>query len=83
MPRATLAEFSERAIAAGLDADTPAVAIASATLAGQEQVSGTIATIDALAETLPPNRPVTVIIGKVARATIAALAPLDRIGSAA
>lgn len=76
MPRATLAEFSERAIAAGLDADTPAVAIASATLAGQEQVSGTIATIDALAETLPQGRPVTVIIGKVAREQLPALAAL-------
>ena len=83
MPRATLAEFSERAIGAGLDADTPAVAIASATLTGQEQVAGTIATIDALADTLSPGRPVTVIIGKVTRDTVAVIAPLDRIGSVA
>ncbi len=73
MPRATLAEFATRAMAAGLPGDTPAVAIASATLPGQQEVAGTITTIEALAGTLPPGRPVTVIIGKVARAQVAAL----------
>jgi uroporphyrin-III C-methyltransferase / precorrin-2 dehydrogenase / sirohydrochlorin ferrochelatase len=67
MPRATLAEFVRRAMAAGLRADTPAVAVASATLAEQAQVAGTIAQIAALAGTLPPRVPVTVIIGRIAR----------------
>ncbi len=67
MPRATLALFAQSAIAAGLDPDTPAVAVASATLATQAHVGGTIADIAGLAETLPEGAPVTVIIGKVAR----------------
>lgn len=67
MPRATLAEFARRAITAGLSPDTPAVAIASATLPGQAQVAGTISAIAGLAETLPPRAPVTVIVGRVAR----------------
>ena len=44
-----------------------AIAIASATLAAQTQVTGTIADIAELAATLPPRVPVTVIIGQVAR----------------
>ena len=71
MPRATLAEFARLAITAGLGRDTPAVAIASATLAAQTQVAGTIADIAELAATLPPRVPVTVIIGQVARARAA------------
>jgi uroporphyrin-III C-methyltransferase/precorrin-2 dehydrogenase/sirohydrochlorin ferrochelatase len=67
MPRATLAELARSAIAAGLPADTPAVAIASATLPGQAQVGGTIATIAGLAAALPSGAPVTVVIGRVAR----------------
>ncbi|MEA3009631.1 MAG: uroporphyrin-III C-methyltransferase / precorrin-2 dehydrogenase / sirohydrochlorin ferrochelatase [Sphingomonadales bacterium] len=67
MPRATLAEFARSAIAAGLSPDTPALAIASATLPAQAQVSGTIATVAGLAGMLPPAAPVTVVIGRVAR----------------
>ena len=67
MPRATLGEFARSALIAGLSPDTPAVAIASATLAAQAQVGGTVATIASLAATLPAKAPVTVIIGKVAR----------------
>jgi uroporphyrin-III C-methyltransferase/precorrin-2 dehydrogenase/sirohydrochlorin ferrochelatase len=67
MPRATLAEFARSAIAAGLSPDTPAVAIASATLPGQAQVSGRVAAIAGLAATLPAKAPVTVVIGRVAR----------------
>ncbi|MGZ8332309.1 MAG: siroheme synthase CysG [Allosphingosinicella sp.] len=67
MPRATLGEFARSAIAAGLSPDTPAVAIASATLPTQAQVSGTIATIKDLAASLPPGAPVTIVIGRVAR----------------
>jgi uroporphyrin-III C-methyltransferase/precorrin-2 dehydrogenase/sirohydrochlorin ferrochelatase len=67
MPRATLGEFARSAIAAGLSPETPAVAIASATLPAQAQVSGTIATVAGLAASLPPGAPVTVVIGRVAR----------------
>jgi uroporphyrin-III C-methyltransferase/precorrin-2 dehydrogenase/sirohydrochlorin ferrochelatase len=67
MPRATLGEFARSAIAAGLSPETPAVAIASATLPTQAQVSGTIATVAGLAGSLPPGAPVTVVIGRVAR----------------
>jgi uroporphyrin-III C-methyltransferase/precorrin-2 dehydrogenase/sirohydrochlorin ferrochelatase len=67
MPRATLREFARSAIAAGLGSGTPAVAIASATLPAQAQVSGTIATIAGLVESLPQGAPVTIVIGRVAR----------------
>jgi uroporphyrin-III C-methyltransferase/precorrin-2 dehydrogenase/sirohydrochlorin ferrochelatase len=67
MPRATLAEFALSAVAAGLPPETPAVAIASATLPAQAQVSGTITTVAGLAGSLPPGAPVTVVIGRVAR----------------
>jgi uroporphyrin-III C-methyltransferase/precorrin-2 dehydrogenase/sirohydrochlorin ferrochelatase len=67
MPRATLGEFARSAVAAGLDPDTPAVAVASATLPAQAQVHGTIATIAKLAAALPAGLPVTILIGRVAR----------------
>ena len=67
MPRGTLAQFSASAIAAGLAADTPAVAIASATLPGQAQVSSSIGAIAELATQLPAGAPVLVIVGQVAR----------------
>ncbi|HEX8063234.1 MAG TPA: siroheme synthase CysG [Allosphingosinicella sp.] len=67
MPRATLAQFARSAIAAGLSPETPAVAIASATLPAQAQVSGTLATVAGLAGSLPRGAPVTVVIGRVVR----------------
>jgi uroporphyrin-III C-methyltransferase/precorrin-2 dehydrogenase/sirohydrochlorin ferrochelatase len=67
MPRATLGEFARSAVAAGLSPDTPAVAIASATLPAQAHVGGTITTVAGLAGSLPPGAPVTVVIGRVAR----------------
>lgn len=80
MPRATLGELACSAIAAGLPPETPAVAIASATLPRQAQVRGTIATIKDLAAALPPGAPVTVVIGRVARerARGAAVVPFRR-----
>ncbi|HYG48347.1 MAG TPA: siroheme synthase CysG [Allosphingosinicella sp.] len=85
MPRATLGEFARSAIAAGLAADMPAVAIASATLPAQAQVSGTVATIGELAASLPPGAPVTVVIGRVARdraAAAGAVVPFRRVETA-
>jgi uroporphyrin-III C-methyltransferase/precorrin-2 dehydrogenase/sirohydrochlorin ferrochelatase len=76
MPRGTLAEFSRRALARGLDPMTPAVAVASATLAEQDQLGSTIADIALVAEALPTGAPVTVIIGWVARNHVAPLADL-------
>ena len=73
MPRATLGEFARSAIASGLSPETPAVAIASATLPAQAQVSGTIATVAGLAGSLPPGAPVTVVVGRVARARSASV----------
>ena len=67
MPRATLEEFVSTALAKGLDAATPAVAVASATLPNEQQVSGTIDEIGSLATRLPAGAPVTVIIGWTAR----------------
>jgi uroporphyrin-III C-methyltransferase/precorrin-2 dehydrogenase/sirohydrochlorin ferrochelatase len=67
MPRGTLAAFTEKAMAAGLAGTTPAIAIASATLPEQAQVSGTIATIAHLSKRLPARGPILIIIGRVAR----------------
>lgn len=67
MPRKTLGQFAQQALAHGLDPATPAAAIVSATRPEQVHVAGTIAEIAALAETLPAGAPVIVIIGRVAR----------------
>ncbi len=67
MPRKTLDNFTSRALAAGLDPATPALAVASATRKEEVHLRGTIANIHALAETLEPGAPVVVIIGRVAR----------------
>jgi uroporphyrin-III C-methyltransferase/precorrin-2 dehydrogenase/sirohydrochlorin ferrochelatase len=67
MPRRTLRAFVRRALSAGLDPATPAVAIASATLPGEEHLAGTVAAIPELANELPAGAPVTIIVGWVAR----------------
>ena len=67
MPRKTLSHFAERALAAGIDPGTPAMAIASATLPQQAEACGTISDIARRAEALRPGAPVTIIIGRVAR----------------
>lgn len=76
MPRATLGDFGRRAIAAGLDPATPAIAIASATLAGETHIRATLANISVEAASLPASAPVLVIIGKVARERMSALVEL-------
>jgi uroporphyrin-III C-methyltransferase/precorrin-2 dehydrogenase/sirohydrochlorin ferrochelatase len=67
MPRKTLAEFVRKALAAGLDPATPAIAIASATLSQEAEIAGAIHEIDELAAGLPEGAPVIVIIGWVGR----------------
>lgn len=84
MPRKTLAEFARKALAAGLDSRTPAVAIASATLPDSRHVAGSIAELPALASSLPAGRPVVVAIGWVARevaGSSAAVLPFARTAS--
>jgi uroporphyrin-III C-methyltransferase/precorrin-2 dehydrogenase/sirohydrochlorin ferrochelatase len=67
MPRRTLAEFVTSAIAHGLDPDTPAAAVASATLPGQQHVAGPLADLPALAGRLRPGAPVVILVGQVVR----------------
>jgi uroporphyrin-III C-methyltransferase/precorrin-2 dehydrogenase/sirohydrochlorin ferrochelatase len=67
MPRATLGEFVDEAVTSGLDPHTPAVAIASATLPEQAQVTGPVIQIEARVCALPRFAPLTIIIGWVAR----------------
>jgi uroporphyrin-III C-methyltransferase/precorrin-2 dehydrogenase/sirohydrochlorin ferrochelatase len=76
MPRRTLGEFARKAMAKGLDPATPAVAVASATLAGQVHVGASVSEIAAEAAALPNGAPVIVIIGWVARDHVAAAAPI-------
>jgi uroporphyrin-III C-methyltransferase/precorrin-2 dehydrogenase/sirohydrochlorin ferrochelatase len=70
MPRHTLAQFTRNALRKGLDPATPAIAIASATLAGETHVAGNVAEIGALAAELPAGAPVAVLIGWVCRSYI-------------
>jgi len=67
MPKKTLAEFARRAISGGLDPQTPAVAIAAATLPNQQHFGGRIADLAELAADLPAGAPAIVVIGWVAR----------------
>ena len=65
MPKKTLRELSARAIAAGLDPATPAVAVAHATRPDETIIAGTIADIADRIEADAPGGPVLVMIGKV------------------
>lgn len=67
MGRRTLAQFVERALAEGLDPETPAVAVAAATRPDQAHVAGRIVDLAALVEQLDPAAPITIIVGRVAR----------------
>jgi uroporphyrin-III C-methyltransferase/precorrin-2 dehydrogenase/sirohydrochlorin ferrochelatase len=67
MGRRTLADFVRKALAAGLDSQTPAIAIASATLPEQRHIGGRIADITERAADLPEGAPVIVIIGWIGR----------------
>ncbi len=69
MPKKTLRQFADRALDAGLDPATPALAIANATRPDQKVVA---ATIGALADMALPEGPTVVMIGSVC-----ALANLD------
>ncbi|MGD9924644.1 MAG: siroheme synthase CysG [Pseudorhodoplanes sp.] len=66
MPKKTLRQFTDRAIAAGLDPQTPAIAIANATRPDETVVA---APIDELAEAALPDGPTIVMIGSVCAMT--------------
>jgi uroporphyrin-III C-methyltransferase/precorrin-2 dehydrogenase/sirohydrochlorin ferrochelatase len=65
MPKKTLRELSECAMAQGLDPSTPAVAISNATRVDETVVAGTIADIARKIEDRAPEGPVLVMIGRV------------------
>lgn len=62
MPKKTLRQFADRALAAGLDPATPALAIANATRPEEQVVS---ATIGAMPDAALPDGPTIVMIGSV------------------
>lgn len=63
MARATLSGFRDRALAAGLDPATPAIAVQSATLPDETRVAATIATLPERLRELPRGGPVLVMVG--------------------
>jgi uroporphyrin-III C-methyltransferase/precorrin-2 dehydrogenase/sirohydrochlorin ferrochelatase len=63
MARATLAGFRDRAVAAGLDPQTPAVAVLAATRPDEVRVAATIATLPDMLGQLPAKGPVLVLVG--------------------
>jgi uroporphyrin-III C-methyltransferase/precorrin-2 dehydrogenase/sirohydrochlorin ferrochelatase len=64
MPKKTLAELASRALAHGLDPATPAVAVASATRAGEVSIAAPISEIAARIEAAGLKGPVLVLIGR-------------------
>jgi uroporphyrin-III C-methyltransferase / precorrin-2 dehydrogenase / sirohydrochlorin ferrochelatase len=80
MPVKTLPALVAEACAAGLDPETPAVAVASATRAGERRIAGRLADLPALLAAEPPSGPVIVMIGRVfadyAQETADAAAPI-------
>ena len=67
MPRKTLAEFRDCAIASGLSPSTPAAAVWNATMPDEKRISGVIAELPEQLSGLPQQGPVLVIIGGVVR----------------
>ncbi|MCR4521804.1 MULTISPECIES: siroheme synthase CysG [Bosea] len=63
MARATLPGFRERAIAAGLDPQTPAVAVLAATRPDEQRIATTISDLPERLGELPANGPVLVLLG--------------------
>jgi uroporphyrin-III C-methyltransferase/precorrin-2 dehydrogenase/sirohydrochlorin ferrochelatase len=64
MPSKTIRELAATAIARGLAADTPTVAVASATRPEQKVISGTIADVADRLEAATPAGPLLVMIGR-------------------
>src|SRR5262249_13986051 len=64
MPKRTLAELAATAMAHGLEADTPAIAVASATRPEQLIIRATIASVATRLADTPPDGPVLIMIGQ-------------------
>ncbi|MFI5013749.1 MAG: siroheme synthase CysG [Hyphomicrobiales bacterium] len=64
MPRRTLADFCERAIANGLLPGTPAAAISSATRHDERRIFASISGLPELVERVDPEGPLLVLIGR-------------------
>jgi uroporphyrin-III C-methyltransferase/precorrin-2 dehydrogenase/sirohydrochlorin ferrochelatase len=67
MPKRTLAELTEIAMAHGLDPMTPALAVANATRADEQVFVSTVGAIAAALDTAHPDGPVLVMIGEALR----------------
>jgi uroporphyrin-III C-methyltransferase/precorrin-2 dehydrogenase/sirohydrochlorin ferrochelatase len=65
MPLKTLRDLTARAMALGLPADTPAVAIANVTRKEERAITSTVAKIADEVERDPPGSPLLVLIGQV------------------
>jgi len=65
MPRKTLGGLRDAALAAGLDPDTPAAAVFSATRQNSRRIIATIGTLPDLLEGIDEDGPVVVMIGSV------------------
>jgi len=77
MARATLPGFRERAIAAGLDPQTPAVAVLAATRPDEQRVAATIADLPERLGELPTNGPVLVLLGHAFGPALSAANPAE------
>jgi uroporphyrin-III C-methyltransferase/precorrin-2 dehydrogenase/sirohydrochlorin ferrochelatase len=67
MPAKTLGAFVEKAVAAGLDPDRPAVAVCNATRPGERRFAASVARLPGLLATSNPEGPVLVILGEILR----------------
>jgi len=81
MPTKTLEQLVERAVLAGLDPATPAVAVARATQPDQQVLAAPIAELPARLAATPLGGPVTVMIGRVFAANQSNVTP-DRASGA-
>lgn len=72
MPAKTFAELSRRAIAAGLPASTPAVAVVRATRADERIIAATIADLPARLEADAADGPMLILLGRVLADLLAA-----------
>jgi uroporphyrin-III C-methyltransferase / precorrin-2 dehydrogenase / sirohydrochlorin ferrochelatase len=72
MPTKTLPELVARALEAGLDASTPAIAVERATRSDERVVVATVADLPARLAAEPPSGPVVVLIGRVFAEYVAA-----------
>ena len=63
MARATLPLFREKALAAGLDPATPAIAVLGTTTPEEKRIASTIAALPERLGELPSKGPVLVLIG--------------------